>query len=120
MQKVLKLLDDKYEGKQIVKFETVKTDVLDYLYWVKTLCNLIERGIFDFDSIDEIFSFRFFSIVDNKEIQEMEIGKYSELYRPFYRVHKKWTEYRKKHGKINSAYTDEDLSLVPNYSEYSK
>ena len=118
--KVLNVLDDRFDGKPTVKLETIKHDVLNYLSWIRTLCNLIERNIIDFEAIDETFSYKFFSIVDCKEVQDMEIARFPYLYNSFFRVHKSWTEYRKKHGKFNNTYNDEDLSLLPMYKEYSK
>ncbi len=97
-------LKDKYEK------------VIEYLTWIRTLCSFIEQGTLNFDTIDEIFGFKFFAALNDKEIQDMEIVKYYQYYKLIYKTYNKWEEYRKKHNKtIPSAKTA--LSSTKHYDE---
>ena len=116
---VMEQMDNKFDGLPYTHFTEIHKDVLSYIYWIRTLCGLIERGVFSFDTIDEMFAYKFFSATNNKEIQKLELEKYPGLYKIVYRTHRKWTEYRTKNG-LDIMYPDEDLSLCPNYEELSK
>lgn len=117
--KVLEQLDNKFDNKSYTPLKQMHKEVLSYIYWLRTLCSLIERNVFSFDVVDDMFAYKFFSLVNNKEVQEMEFAKYKELYKPIYRIHRRWNEYRKKHG-LSEIYQEESLSLVEGYEQYSK
>lgn len=119
--KVLEVLDNKFDGfTENISLVGYRKEIQSYLNWIKTLCDLIEENIITIKSIDRLFSYEFFSICDNKEIQDMELRKYPWLYKSLFVVHKKWSDYRKKHGLTNDVYNNESLSLVPEYEQYSK
>ncbi len=117
--KVLNELDKKYSKEKYTSLKTMPADVLNYLTWVRTLCDLIDRKILSYESIDEIYSYKFFMILNNKEVQEMEIHKYVDLYKLIYRTHYGWTKYRKKKG-LSILMADENLSLVDGYYDLCK
>lgn len=117
--KVLEELDKKYTGDEYQSMTTMSADVLNYLTWIRTLCDLIDRKILTYESVDEIYGYKFFMILNNKEVQEMEIHKYAKLYRLMYRTHKGWTEYRLKKG-LTILMPEEDLRLVDGYESYCK
>ena len=119
--KVLDILDRKYSklDHRDLKDPALYTDILNYALWIRTLCNLIDRSVVTFDTIDEIFSYKFFVFLNNKDIQELELIPCGELYKLIYRTHRKWTDWRIKNG-LKVLMPEEDLALVPNYQELSK
>lgn len=117
--KVLNELDKKYSQETYKSLKTMASDVLNYLTWIRTLCDLINRKVLSYESIDEIYSYKFFMILNNKEVQEMEIYKHADLYKLIYRTHKGWTLYRKKKG-LSTIMSSEDLSLVEGYENLCK
>ncbi len=119
--KVLDILDRKYSklDHRDLKDPALYADILNYASWIRTLCNLIDRSVVTFDTIDEIFSYKFFVFLNNKDIQELELIPCSELYKLIYRTHRKWTDWRIKNG-LKVLMPEEDLALVPNYQELSK
>ena len=117
--KVLNELDKKYSEEKYTSLKTMSADVLNYLTWIRTLCDLIDRKVLSYESIDEIYSYKFFMILNNKEVQEMEIHKYANLYKLIYKTHNGWTKYHKKKG-LAILMADEDLSLVEGYEDLCK
>lgn len=119
--KVLNILDKKYSklDHENLKNPALYADILNYASWIRTLCNLIDRGVVTFDTIDEIFSYKFFVFLNNKDIQELELIPCSELYKLIYRTHRKWSTWREKNG-LKVLMADENLASAPNYNELSK
>lgn len=119
--KILNILDKKYSklDHKNLKDPTLYADILNYASWIRTLCNLIDRNVVTFDTIDEIFSYKFFVFLNNKDIQELELVPCSELYKLIYRTHRKWSAWREKNG-LNVLMPEENLANVPNYTELSK
>ncbi len=116
---VLAELDKKYDGKEYKPLKEMPEQVISYLTWVRCLCSLIERKVLDYESVDDMFAYKFFAIVNNKEVQEMELGRLPSLYKPFYRVHKAWNEYRRKKGESEIC-AEESLSRVKDYDKYAQ
>lgn len=86
-----------------------------YLQWCESLASLIKRGTLSVDKIDTIFSYRFFSIVNNTYIQKEELIKFPDYYKNIFLLHKKWTEYKKRNGEP-ILFADKDLSKVSIYN----
>ncbi len=117
--RVLDVLNKKANGHSDEELKNMYNDVITYLYWVRTLCGLIERNVLNYESIDDMFSFRFFAILNNKIVQEMEIEKNKEYYKIIYRQHRKWSAWRKRHH-LDVIFPDEDLAKVEGYDVLSK
>lgn len=117
--KVLKVLDKKYSGFEYQSLTSMHEEVLGYLAWIRTLSDLLDRNVLSFESIDGTYAYKFFMIVNNKEVQEMELKKYAHLYKLIYKIHKKWTKYRLKKD-LNLIMPEEDLSLTENYIDCCK
>lgn len=115
--KVLTELDKKYSNEKYDSLKMMKPEVLNYLGWIRSLCSLIDRGVLSIESVDEIYGYKFFIILNNKEVQEMELSKYPDLYKLMFRTHKSWSDYRKKKGG-HLICESEDLSLIESYANY--
>lgn len=119
--KILAVFDNKFDGyKENISVVPYRKELQSYLNWIKTLCGHILHNNVDISYIDELFNYEFFSLTDNKEVQEQELQKYPWLYKSIFKAHRVWTEYRVKHGFINDVYKEESLSLLPEYEQWSK
>lgn len=119
-ERVLDELNKKFEDKNYkTQILSMHSEVLSYLYWVRTLCSFINNKVIDFEIADEMFSYRFFSITNNKAVQEMELEKFDYLYKLIYKTHRNWSAWRAKKG-LPAFYPDEDLALTKNYAAMSK
>ena len=114
--RLLKILDKKFSGHKIKKFteEENLEDILSYLSWIRILCGFLKKKIFTYETIDEVFGYKFFMITNNKDVQRIELCKYPDTYKIVYRIHKEWTKYRKKHD-ISLIMEKEDLSKTNEY-----
>ena len=115
-----KMLDEDFSG--IKKLELTKENqvmVIQYMVWLKTLSSLINRRMIKISAIDDLFSYKFFVAVNNKQIQEMELIPYRTAYRGIFKAHKLWKKYRQKHNL--EIYNEEtDLSNLADYELLSK
>lgn len=93
--------------------------VLHYLTWCEELSIFVQKGILDIETMDNLFSYVFFLITNNKYIQELELVPQAEFYKGTFYLHKVWTDY-KKNTKQPIVNEEESLNKVSNYLKYSK
>ena len=114
------LLLDKYRmgDKDIVK-KMDYSGIVNYLFWCEELSTLYQKNVVDIETIDNLFSYMFFIITNNKYIQESELVPQSEFYKGTFYLHKEWTAYKRKTNQpiINE---DESLEKVEGYLELCK
>ena len=91
-------------------------DIENYLSWCMTLASLIGTNTITISDIDTFFAYRFFAIVNNKTVQDIELLKYHEDYPEVLMLYKEWHAYRIKHNK-NIPFIETDLCLNENYSK---
>lgn len=91
----------------------------DYLLWLEGLSTMVVNKTLSIKLINNLFNYRFFSVVNNPSIQKHELGRFSIYYKDIFKLHSQWTNYRKAHGQeiMNEKY---DLSKLPNYKETLK
>lgn len=70
--------------------------VINYLVYLEALAVFVKKGVLSIKSIDDLFAYRFFLIMNNPEIQEKEIYPEKQYYQGCFWLHDKWTKYRKK------------------------
>jgi len=98
LRMILHKLEDYRQGKKDC-FSAKDTDaVVSYLVWCEALASLINKKIFDFYMIDDLFAYRFFLIVNNPWIQENELFKYQEYYKGIFLAYKTWAKFKIKKG----------------------
>ncbi len=119
VEETLMLLDEYRLGNKDVIQKIPYTGIVNYLFWCEELSSLVQKNIFDLQTIDNLFSYTFFLITNNKYIQEKELVPQAEFYKGVYYLHKVWTEYKIKTNQpiINDK---ESLNKVVNYAEYTK
>ena len=108
------LLDEYRNGNRESIKKIKYNGIVNYLVWCEELSSLVQRGIIDFETIDNLFSYNFFLITNNKYIQEKELVPQAEFYKGVFFLHYAWTKYKKdtKQSIINE---DESLDKVLEY-----
>lgn len=116
---VLMLLDEYRLGNKDVVNEISYTGIVNYLFWCEELSTLVQKNIVDIPTIDNLFSYTFFLITNNKYIQEKELIPQAEFYKGIYYLHEVWTEYKNRTNQpiINEK---ENLNKVIKYNVYTK
>lgn len=72
--------------------------VVNYLVYHEALAVFVKKRVLSIDSIDDLFAYRFFLVMNNPEIQRKELCPEVLYYHGCFWLHKKWTEYRRKKG----------------------
>lgn len=85
------------EGYQLDE-ERYYQNIVGYLEWLETLASLINGGILDISKLDNVMSYRYFLIVNNKQIQDGELKVNRDFYRGIYELYPVWKAYKKKHN----------------------
>lgn len=85
------------DTEKIITEENLQT-VINYLVYHEALAVFVKKRVLSIDSIDDLFAYRFFLIMNNPEIQKKELCPEAQYYHGCFWLHKKWTEYRKKKG----------------------
>ena len=112
------LLLDKYRlGDKSIVNKIDYSGVVNYLFWCEELSTLYQKNVVDIETIDNIFSYMFFIITNNKYIQDSELVPQAEFYKGTFYLHKEWTAYKKRTNQpiINET---ESLEKVEKYLEY--
>ena len=90
------ILDDYADNKiKNINYEENSGIIVRYMQWVESIGAIIEEGTIDLKSIDQVLGYRFFIIVNNKEIQKNELIPYRSHYIGTFKLYKKWYEYKK-------------------------
>ena len=90
------ILDDFADNKiDTINYEQNLGIIVRYMQWVESIGAIIEEGTIDLKSIDQVLGYRFFIIVNNKEIQQKELIPYRFHYIGTFKLYKKWYEYKK-------------------------
>ena len=90
--------------------------IVGYLEWLEVLSTLVNSGLLQLDKIDNVMSYRFFLITNNKQIQERELVPNREFYRSIYELYPNWVKYKKKHG-LPIIFEENDLSQTEGFQE---
>ena len=80
--------------------EADRAAVVEYLTFFETLYILMNRDVVNISMIDDLFAYRFFSAVNNKDIQDMELVKDAIYYKNIYRLDNLWHKHRFEQGTV--------------------
>lgn len=94
-------------------------DIVAYLQWLESLAALVNSGLLTIEKIDDVLSYRFFLIVNNKQIQEAELIPCREFYRGIFKLYETWSNYKKKKG-LFIIFQEHELSTYPEYKTINK
>lgn len=113
-KQTLDKLDEYIKGNKEVFKEEDYSGIVAYLEWLEELAAIVNQNLIDFAFIDDFLSYRFFLITNNKYIQDIELIPEAENYRGIYKLHKSWSEYKKKQG-LPIMQEETCLSKTKNY-----
>ncbi len=99
-----------------IDVEKYYKEIVGYLEWLESLASLVNNGTLSIDKIDNVLSYRFFIIVNNKQIQDYEIIPCKEYYREIYNLYEKWAQYKRKLN-LPIILEETELSKTPDYNE---
>ena len=94
-------------------------DLVAYLQWLESLAALVNSGVLTIDKVDDVLSYRFFLIVNNKQVQQAEIIPCRMFYRGIYQLYQKWYDYKKENNLI-ILFEENSLHLTKGYNEIVK
>ena len=91
--------------------------VIKYLNYIKTLATLLESKVITVETLNNVFAYEFFMILNNKSLQELEIRQFAAFYYDIFEMYEKWSTYKQKLGEEIPC-EDTALSNLPEYKEY--
>ena len=116
-EETLLLLDKYRTGNKEIVDKIDYSGIVNYLFWCEELSTLYQKGVVDLETIDNIFSYMFFIITNNKYVQDTELVPQAEFYKGTFFLHKEWTAYKRK-TKQPIINENESLEKVKDYIEY--
>ncbi len=100
----------------VIDIKTYYKDIVGYLEWLESLACLVNNGTLPLKKIDDVLSYRFFIIVNNKQIQDYEIIPCRDFYRGIYKLYDKWSKYKRERG-LPIIFENTELSNTEGYNE---
>lgn len=109
---------DKHNSDPNYTFDMKKyqSKLVSYLEWIESIASLVQSNVIDLYTIDNIMSYRFFIIVNNKQVQDAELVPNAEFYRGTYYLYDVWYKYEQKRG-LAVPLSDTGLHLSKDYEE---
>lgn len=99
--------------------EDIEELISSYFDFFEPIYILIKKDILKLELIDDLFCFRFFSVVNHPFVQDMVLTKHKEYYANIVKLHFVWKKYRLKKKKDNNIpLLNSDLSLVEWYNNF--
>ena len=95
-EETMMLLDKYRMGDKTVTKKIDYSGIVNYLFWCEELSTLYQKNVVDIETIDNLFSYMFFIITNNKYVQNLELIPQSEFYKGTFYLHKEWTAYKKR------------------------
>ena len=74
-------------------------NIVNYLTWCEGLSVLIQEGVMDLPTIDNLYSYNFFLVTSSPYVREKELIPQSDFYRGVFFLHKQWVDYKRKTGQ---------------------
>ena len=100
----------------VLDVEKYYPKVVGYLEWLEALASLVNDGVLQICKIDNVMSYRYFLIVNNKQVQQQELVRNREFYRSIYDLYPVWVKYKKDHD-LPIIFEENDLTLTEGYEE---
>ena len=84
-------------GKPLELAEEKRQDLIDYLVYLESLAPLVMNKMVRLSVIDDLFGYRYFIAVNNKDVQALELCTEEDapFYRGCYKLYPVWKKYRK-------------------------
>jgi len=98
-EKLFTVAHDWENGKTEFDFKKDKGLIVAYFGFFESLFHFVNKGVLTMEMIDDSFSFSFFSLVCNPQVQEKELIKCYKDYRNIYQLYEKWKQFHEAQGK---------------------
>ena len=120
LQEILNELENcRKDKKYVIDMDKYYKDIVGYLQWLESLAALVNNKILSIEKIDDVLSYRFFLIVNNKQIQNHEIIPCRMYYRGIYKLYAQWAEYKKKNN-LEIIFENHELSKTKGFDKILK
>ena len=117
LQDVLNELENCRKDEQYkIDMDKYYKDIVGYLQWLESLAALVNGKIIPVEKIDDVLSYRFFLIVNNKQVQDYEIIPCRAYYHGIYNLYNIWSNYKKK-NELEILFEKNELSNTAGYNE---
>lgn len=90
--------------------------IAQYFDFFEALYVLLQKRFIRFKLIDDLFCFRFFSVVNNKYVQDSILAPHKSYYKNIVKLHQKWKKFRLRNG-LEIPFESTDFSMVDWYNE---
>ncbi|MEZ7821313.1 MAG: hypothetical protein QMB51_03325 [Patescibacteria group bacterium] len=120
-KKLINLEYSKYNKsnfENIFKTDEDKYDLVEYLDFFENIEFLLRKNILKISEVDDMFSKRFFMVVNNPYVQKIKLVKYDYSWTGIYKLARALIEY-KKDNNIDIPYEKHSISKTKNYFKYS-
>jgi hypothetical protein len=78
-----------------------KGQISNYLTFFETIYILNKKGVIDFDTLNDLFAYRFFLAVHSKIFQQQKLGLQPENFKNIFCLERLWLNYRKAAKEID-------------------
>lgn len=94
-----------------------RTILIKYLNYIKTIAALVKEKTVEIETLNKVFAYEFFIIVNNPSVQDMEFKIFPQYYEDIFLLYYQWTHYLLSHD-IEILHDEHALSNLPQYKEY--
>lgn len=71
-------------------------NIVKYLQWCEMMAVMVKKRVLDLNTIDNLYSYNFFLIVNNDYVQRRELVPEKEYYRGIFELYMIWSKYKKE------------------------
>lgn len=115
IQKVYRKLEVYNKEKHHVFRKEDLPEITIYLNYFEVINTLVENKVLRFKTLDQLFSLRFFLIVNNPSVQNYLMEE--EQYTTIIKLYQKWVNYRKK-NRLSEPFKENSLFIVLGRKKY--
>lgn len=105
------------DNSEYVVNQDERPTLIKYLNYIKTIATLVEDKTVDIDTLNNVFAYEFFIVLNNKSVQELEITPFAEFYYDIFSLYEKWCNFRQKAG-FDILHNQNLLSKLDVYKKY--
>ena len=91
-------------------------NIVGYLEWLEILATLINSGVLEIAKIDNVMGYRYFLIVNNKQIQDGELIRNRDFYHGIYTLYPIWAKY-KRDRNLSIIFEENDLTQTDGFRD---
>ena len=106
-------------GQPINFTEEDRQNVIDYLVYLESFAPLVLNKMVRLNIVDDLFGYRYFLAINNKEVQKFELCPEAEYYRGCFKLYPVWKKYREEH-KLAVPLMENSLDKWIDFENYAK